>query len=91
MNQKTKPSISLESRLMNLIGSAVYGPPAKHGLPADFFYRIEDRRLHNMQTNVLCNLTRARLVKAERWIAKGLGLALVGVWAVYMLPKFLFL
>lgn len=85
--KKAATNVSLESRLMNLVGTALYGPPSKHGLPSDFFYLVEDRTLYDMQTNVLANLTRARLAKFECWLARFLGVALLAIWLVYLLPS----
>lgn len=31
------------SKLMNLVGVAVIAPPSKLGMPADFYWRIDDR------------------------------------------------
>lgn len=85
----TLKRISLQSRVLTLVGSALYGPPAKHGLPSDFFHLIEDREIRDMQTNVHANLTRARLIRAERWMARGLALVLAGVWLSVISHKFI--
>ncbi len=80
-------NISLESRMLSLVGSLLYGKPSIHGLPDDFFYLPEDRDISgNPKVNVHANLTRAKLIRAERWMARAIGLGMLVLWISVIAP-----